>query len=153
VVQQVGDPLQLYNQPANRFVAGFIGSPAMNFVDVTVADNSNAIWVSNRGLRIKLPEAYAGRVRPYVGKPLTLGVRPEDLRIAAGADASELAFDSVVEVVEQLGSETLLDVKAGPSTMVAAVEPMTGIRHQDPVRLAVNPTRLHFFDNETGAAL
>jgi multiple sugar transport system ATP-binding protein len=153
LVQQVGDPLQLYNQPANRFVAGFIGSPAMNFVDVSVSDNSSSLWVGNPGLRVKVPEACTDRVRPYVGQDLTLGIRPEDLRLASAADSGDLSFDSVVEVVEQLGSETLLDVKVGPSAMVAAVEPMTGIRHQDPIRLALNPARLHFFDTKTGAAV
>jgi multiple sugar transport system ATP-binding protein len=152
-VQQVGEPLELYNQPANRFVAGFIGSPAMNFIDVKASENGSGIWLANPGLNIKLPEACAARVRGYVGQELTLGVRPEDLRLASGADSSELSFDSVVEVVEQLGSETLLDVKVGPSAMVAAVEPMTGVRHRDQMRLALNPARLHFFDSKTGAAV
>jgi multiple sugar transport system ATP-binding protein len=71
----------------------------------------------------------------------------------SGADSSELSFDSVVEVVEQLGSETLLDVKVGPSAMVAAVEPTVGVRPRDQMRLTLNPARLHFFDTKTGAAL
>ncbi len=152
-VQQVGDPLELYNQPANRFVAGFIGSPAMNFVTVTATENSGALWVANAGLRIKVPDARAERLRGHVGQELTLGIRPEDLRLASSADASELSFDSVVEVVEQLGSETLLDVKVGPSAMVAAVPPIVGVRLRDPMRLALNPTRMHFFDAASGAAL
>jgi len=86
------------------------------------------------------------------GQELTLGVRPEDLRLASSADSSELSFDSVVEVVEQLGSETLLDVKVGPCAMVAAVPPMVGVKIRDRMRLALNPARLHFFDNKTGAA-
>src|SRR6266540_4328277 len=111
VVQQVGEPLELYNQPANKFVAGFIGSPAMNFVNVTATENSGAIWIANQGLRLKVTDACADRLRGYVDQELTLGVRPEDLRLASSADPSELSFDSIVEVVEQLGSETLLDVK------------------------------------------
>src|SRR6266540_451153 len=152
-VQQVGDPLELYNQPANRFVAGFIGSPAMNFVDVTAIENGSAICVTNPGLRIKVPEPCTDRLREYVGQELTLGVRPEDLRLASAVDSMDVSFESVVEVVEQLGSETLLDVKVGPSAMVAAVEPMVGVRRGDHMRLALNPARLHFFDTTTGAAL
>ncbi len=71
-VQQVGDPMELYNEPANRFVAGFIGSPAMNFVDVSVSDNGSSLWVGNSGLRVKVPEACTDRVRPYAGKEVTL---------------------------------------------------------------------------------
>jgi multiple sugar transport system ATP-binding protein len=153
VVQQVGEPLQLYNQPANRFVAGFIGSPAMNFITVTAAENGGAIWLANSGLRIKVPAAYADRLRDHVGRELTLGVRPEDLRLASSTDSSEMSFDSVVEVIEQLGSETLLDVKVGPNAMVAAVAPMTGPRIRDQIRLSLNPERLHFFDSKTGAAV
>src|SRR6266542_4085148 len=152
-VQQVGEPLELYNQPANKFVAGFIGSPAMNFVNVTATENSGAIWIANQGLRLKVTDACADRLRGYVDQELTLGVRPEDLRLASSADPSELSFDSIVEVVEQLGSETLLDVKVGPYAMVAAVPPMVGVKIRDQMRLALNPARLHFFDTKTGAAI
>src|SRR2546428_13105782 len=113
-VQQVGEPLELYNQPANKFVAGFIGSPAMNFVNVTATEISSAIWIANQGLRLKVTDACADRLRGCVDQELTLGVRPEDLRLASSADPSELSFDSIVEVVEQLGSQTLLAVKVGP---------------------------------------
>jgi len=152
LVQQVGEPLELYNRPANRFVAGFIGSPAMNFITVTATENSSAIWLANSGLRVKVPSPCADRLRGHVGQELTMGVRPEDLRLASGADSSELSFDSIVEVVEQLGSETLLDVKVGANALVAAVAPVTGVRIRDPMRLALDPARLHFFDS-AGTAL
>jgi multiple sugar transport system ATP-binding protein len=152
-VQQVGEPLDLYNAPANKFVASFIGSPAMNFVNVTVSPNDGAVWVVSAGLRIKAPEPCAERLRAYFGKVVTLGVRPEDLRIESSATPSELGFDAVVEVVERLGSETLLDVKAGTFSMAAAVEPTVRVKVRDPLRLALNPERLHFFDAETEAAV
>src|SRR5438067_13412341 len=100
-VQQVGEPLELYNNPTNRFVAGFLGSPAMNFVNVTVAEDNGALWVTNPGFRLKLPDLCVGKLRGYVGGELCLGIRPEDLRIAPGADG--MSFDVVVEVVERLG--------------------------------------------------
>jgi multiple sugar transport system ATP-binding protein len=152
-VQQVGEPLELYNQPANRFVAGFIGSPAMNFVNVTATEIGSAIWIANPGLQIKVPNAWAHGLHGYLGQEVTLGVRPEDLRLASGADSNELSFDSVVEVVEQLGSETLLDVKVGPCAMVAALPPTVGVKIRDQMRLALNPAQLHFFDTKTGAAI
>src|SRR5580693_8101450 len=89
-VQQVGEPLTLYNQPANRFVAGFIGSPAMNFATVAVSEDSGALWAGNDGMRIKVPPALAARLGAHVGHEMVLGVRPEDLRLASGSDPAEL---------------------------------------------------------------
>src|SRR5712675_866445 len=82
VVQQVGEPLELYNQPANKFVAGFIGSPAMNFAAVTVTEANGSLIAQNSGLRIKLPEETARRLRGHVGHEVMLGIRPEDLTVA-----------------------------------------------------------------------
>jgi multiple sugar transport system ATP-binding protein len=153
LVQQVGEPLELYNTPANRFVAGFIGSPAMNFAAVTVSDGGGALWAANDGLKIKVPAPLSNRVARYVGQPLTLGIRPEDLRIANGSDPADLSFAATVEVVERLGSEILLDVKVGGGSMVASVEPTARAKMHDEVRLAINPDRLHFFDTASEAAV
>src|SRR5258708_15335998 len=84
-VQQVGDPMELYNQPANRFVAGFIGSPAMNFAQGRIAAAHRALWAGNDGLRIKMPGPLKQRLCRYVGKPLTLGLPPEDRHLSTGA--------------------------------------------------------------------
>jgi multiple sugar transport system ATP-binding protein len=153
LVQQVGEPLELYNEPANRFVAGFIGSPAMNFAAVRVSESGGAVWAENDGLRIKVPAELAGRLGPHVGKAAALGIRPEDLHVATEADPADLGFDAVVEVVEQLGSEILLDVAAGETTMVASIEPGRRVRVRDRLRLAMNPERLHFFDNASEMAI
>ena len=153
-VQQVGEPLELYHEPTNRFVAGFLGSPAMNFVTVRVsAENGSELWVAGDGLRLQVPAHLADRVGPYSGKELTLGIRPEDLRLAADGDPPGSVFEAVVELVEQLGSETLLDTRAGRETIVAAVEATSRIRMRDRLRLATNPNRLHFFDASTEASV
>ena len=153
VVQQVGEPLALYNEPANKFVAGFIGSPSMNFATVTVTDGNGRLLAKNGGLEIEVPSPHAERLRPRIGEQLTLGVRPEDLHVASGRDPEGLTFPCRVEVVEQLGSEILLDVRVGEETMVAAVEPTTRTKVQELLRLAVNPDRLHFFDAKSEAAV
>src|SRR5690242_7570781 len=152
-VQQVGEPLELYNEPANRFVAGFLGSPAMNFATVKLRQDNGAIWAGNDGMQIKAPPQCANRLGGYVGKEVTLGIRPEDLRVASAADPRELGFDVVVEVVEKLGSEILLDVAVGSDTMVASVEPNIRASIHDRMRLALNPERLHFFDMQSEAAI
>src|SRR5204862_5874218 len=153
VVQQVGEPLELYNAPANKFVAGFIGSPAMNFANVTVTEANGSLLAENSGLRIKLPVETAQRLRGHVGREVTLGVRPEDLTVAGAADADQPCFDAVIEVVEQLGSEILLDMKVGEGVMVASVEPTVRVKVGDRLRMAMRPSRLHVFDAKTGAAI
>src|SRR6058998_3539935 len=152
-IQQVGEPLELYGKPANRFVAGFIGSPAMNFVEVTVADANGALWADTPGFRVKVPLASAGRLGPYRGQRVTLGIRPEDLREARGGDAEDLSFDAVVDVVEPLGSEILLDTRVGSQTIVARVDPTVRARLHEKIRLAYVPERLRFFDNQTEEAI
>jgi multiple sugar transport system ATP-binding protein len=153
VVQQVGEPLELYNTPANRFVAGFIGSPAMNFADVTLTAGNGKVWAEAPGLRIGLPEPVAHRVNGRNGGKATVGIRPEDIHIAGPADPADSCFDVEVEVVEQLGSEILLDTRAGNSTFVASVDPTLRTRVHDRLKLAMNPARLHLFDAQTEAAI
>jgi multiple sugar transport system ATP-binding protein len=152
-VQQVGEPLELYNTPANRFVAGFIGSPAMNFADVTLSGGDGKLWAEAPGLKIGLPAPIAQRVNGRNGAKATMGVRPEDLHIAGPADPAELCFEVEVEVIEQLGSEILLDTRAGNSTFVASVEPTLRTKVHDRLKLAINPNRLHLFDAQTEAVI
>ena len=105
------------------------------------------------GFRIQVPQAQTGNLKPYKGQRVTLGIRPEDLHVAGGGDAPQHTFDAVVDVVEPLGSEILLDVKAGTSTLVARVEPTVRAKVHEQVRLAMNPERLHFFDTKTEQAI
>jgi len=153
IVQQVGKPLDLYNEPTNRFVAGFIGSPAMNFATVRVHRADNGLRADNVGFGIDVPAEIGPRLRPYAGRDVTIGIRPEDLQIANGSHLPGLCFDAVVEVVECLGAETLLDVLVGGQMMVAAVEPTVGAKRGDKLRLALRPERLHFFDTASEAAI
>ena len=152
-VQQVGDPMELYNEPANRFVAGFIGSPAMNFAPVRIVAEKGGLWAIGEGIGLEVPAPMTNRLGPYAGRDVTFGIRPEDLHIASDVDPVELTLDAVVEVVERLGSEILLDVAVGRVTMVAAVEPTATAKMHERLRLGVNPHRMHFFDNETENAL
>jgi len=155
-VQQVGEPLELYNKPANRFVAGFIGSPAMNFADVTLAEANGKVVAEAPGLNLVLPAELAARARAKInggGAKATLGIRPEDIHIASAADSADHCFDANVEVVEQLGSEILLDSRVGQALMVASVEPTVKVRPHDQLRLALKPERLHLFDPQSEMAI
>ena len=151
VVQQVGEPLELYNQPANKFVAGFIGSPAMNFVEVAISGSGEALWAEAAGLRIRVPQEISTRVRSQSGQRLTLGVRPEAVRIANGVD--DYSFATAVDVLEPLGNEILLNFRAGGVPMVARVDPGVRVKAHDNIRLALDPERLHFFDAKTETAI
>src|SRR5438105_11092434 len=111
-VQQVGEPLEIYSQPLNRFVAGFIGSPSMNFIPVMLTDGGGSLFAEASGIKIKVPPQKAQSLMPYKGQTVTLGVRPEDLRVCMSSDSSDRSFVAVVEVVEPLGADILLAIKA-----------------------------------------
>ena len=153
LVQQVGEPLELYNHPKNRFVAGFIGSPAMNFVEVAIADANGGLWANNDTFQIKVPPAKLAALRAQVGKQVTLGIRPEALQIADGSTPVESSFDASVEVIEPLGSEILLNVRCGMNDMVARVDPSIRVKLHEKIRLALDPDRLQFFDHKDELAI
>ena len=152
-IQQVGEPLELYGHPTNKFVAGFIGSPAMNFIDVAINEVGGQVVAETQGFRIAVPPAKTAALKAYKGQQVAFGVRPEDVHLATGADAAHYSFDAVVEVVEPLGSEILLDVRVGRGTIVARVEPTVRVKVHETVKLAVNADRLHFFDSKTEQAI
>ena len=153
-VQQVDTPLALYDQPANRFVAGFIGSPAMNFVEGTVADGS--FVAGDDALAIPLGERLAARLAS--GRRLVLGVRPEDVVVAhasavglpSRAEHATVTVPARVDLVEPLGSETLVHATVGSHAITArALErelPAVGAN----ISLGIEPAKVHWFDQATG---
>jgi multiple sugar transport system ATP-binding protein len=153
LVQQVGEPLELYNAPVNRFVAGFLGSPAMNFAPVRLSNGKDGLRADNPGFGIDVPAEIRPRLQAYAGREVIMGIRPEDLQVANGSHPPGLCFDAMVEVVERLGAEILLDLQVGEQTMVAAVEPSIRAKRGDKLRFALSPERLHFFDTNSEAAI
>jgi multiple sugar transport system ATP-binding protein len=145
LLQQVGEPLELYGRPANRFVAGFIGSPAMNFVNVSIS--SDGLRAETEGLWVPVPE----QLRSHGGQRVTLGMRPEALRIVNGSGAH--SFATAVDVIEPLGNEILLNFRAAGVPMVARVDPSVRIKAHENVRFTVDPEQLHFFDSASEVAL
>src|SRR5262245_24387475 len=149
VVQQVGKPLDVYRKPANLFVAGFIGTPAMNFFDVTVAVQDGGALLQGRGFAIPLPEPLRERAGEP-GRPLVLGIRPEHLSEAKGSDQ---AIRAQVSVVEQLGPDVHAICEVAGQLLTARLGPDTNARVGGTVELAVDTAALHLFDKQSGASL
>jgi multiple sugar transport system ATP-binding protein len=140
---QVADSMTLYNQPANRFVAGFIGSPPMNFLPGRIDDRTPPAF-STDSFRLELAPAFSGRLVPYQGKPVVLGIRPEGLALGG-----QPGLKALVEVVEQMGNEVIFYLSAGDNTLVGRVSPRDAPRPGESVAVGFVLDRLHFFDAET----
>jgi len=163
-LQQVAPPRELYDQPANRMVAGFIGSPAMNFFRAQLNHGANGLELVLGGQTLPLPEDFLETrpgLMPFQQKNLTVGIRPEHFTApAAGQAATRLVLTIQVEVVETLGPVnyvhfSLPDLVTGqkPTPGVAALDPAVSVKPDQELEVAVDPQRLHFFDPDTGAAL
>jgi multiple sugar transport system ATP-binding protein len=153
LLQQVGTPQTLYDEPINRFVAGFIGSPSMNFVEVTVdGKDETARLVGPGDWAVPTPLKLRGIAGDIAGKKLVAGFRPEHLEIGdAGSDSA--AFQARADVVEYLGHEELLHVSAANQDVVAIVDSEHRVRPGDVIKLTLPLSKLHLFDAENGEAL
>ena len=153
-VEQIGTPQELYNRPANKFVAGFIGSPAMNFIEGTVKDNT---LVSDSGFTITLPEGQKKFLvtKGYNGKKVIFGIRPEDIsnNPLARETYPGATLEAEVTVSELLGAETMLYVKVGNTELVARADARDVYQPGSKVELTLNVAKGHFFDPETEAAI
>ncbi|MGH7557144.1 MAG: ABC transporter ATP-binding protein, partial [Gemmatimonadota bacterium] len=158
-IQQVDAPLALYERPVNRFVAGFIGSPGMNFFDGSIDDREGSRFRAAGGaFDLELDGERARELEPYHGREVTLGVRPEHVEVADGAPAGgdEIASGGarfVLDVVEPMGNEVFVHARAGDHPVVARIAPQPLPEPGSPIELAFDPKRLHFFDAETGRAI
>jgi multiple sugar transport system ATP-binding protein len=153
VLMQVGSPQTLYDTPLNRFVAGFIGSPSMNFVDVEVqGTGDSARLVGTGGWSVATPPRLRAIAGDIAGRKLVAGFRPEHLDIGEGSP-NHAAFQARADVVEYLGNEELLHVNAADKDIVAIVNSSHRVRPGDIVHLNLSLDKLHLFDAETGAAM
>ena len=155
VAQQVDTPINLYNRPRNQFVAGFIGSPAMNFLKGRIVSEQDAFWFDSGAVRLRLPSQVADRLAAYRDREVTLGIRAEDLApLANGGAKPERATTPVtLDVVEHMGNEIYLYVRAGAHTLIARVGPQAQFEVGRRLELAFDLTRAHFFDQQTEEAI
>ena len=153
VMQQVDSPSKLYSEPCNLFVAGFIGSPQMNFMDATVKKNGDAYAVDVSGTVLPLPKEKTadGKLDAYVGKQVKIGVRPEDMKDDEEflAKHPNTRMEAEVEVSELMGAEIYLYLTFKGQNMMARVAPTSKARRGDKVTLALDPHKIHVFDAET----
>jgi multiple sugar transport system ATP-binding protein len=151
LVQQVGTPLEIYNAPANRFVAGFMGAPAMNFCAMTLRGAGDMLHAEADGIRLPVPVSRRAALERYRDRPVAVGIRPEHVMLGGG---NGFALDGRIEIVEQLGSEMLLDVRVGQALLtVSRVDPESGLLPGAAVRITPVAERAHFFDPESESAI
>ncbi len=153
IIQQVDTPQNLYNKPQNLFVAGFIGSPQMNFINATVAKNGSDVTVNFGEYAIKLPENKTKALIDggYVGKEVIIGIRPEDVHdedifLSTSADS---IVSADVEVTELLGAETNLFLVIAGQNVTARVDSRSTAKVGDTVKVALDVNRIHVFDKAT----
>ena len=153
VVQQVDTPQNLYQKPGNLFVAGFMGSPQMNFLDAVISEKGNKVYLVAGPSEIELPPAKAKKLIDggYEGKTVVLGIRPEDVHdeqmfIEASPNT---VIEAKIRVYEMLGAEVFLYFDYEGSSMTARVDPRTTARTGDTVKFALDAEKIHIFDKET----
>jgi len=152
-IQQVDVPQAMYENPVNMYVAGFIGTPQMNFIDGTIAEDGKDAYLQIGNSKIKMPESRAKKIvgQGYDGKEVVIGLRPEHLNdeqmyIDSMPDA---VVDANVEVVELLGPEALVYCTIEGTNVIARVKPRTKARPGDVIKIALDTSRLHIFDKDT----
>jgi multiple sugar transport system ATP-binding protein len=162
IIQQVDDPIALYDNPKNMFVAGFIGSPPMNFFKGTVQQRQGGLWFvengsagKDGGFAVRVAEPMAGKLAGYVGKPVVFGSRPEDIndkRFVAQPNPDQ-TVTATVEVVEPMGAEIYLYLNTGQHSFVARVDSHEQAEVNQRLEMAFDMRKCHFFDPQTEQAI
>jgi len=147
IVQQVGTPLELYRKPANRFVASFIGSPSMNFLTVNVTAVGERFALACQGWQFTLPSRRFPDLASRIGRSVSVGVRPQHIRLGTPVGDNQVGLKGTVMVTEQLGDEQLLAVRFGDAEIrIAGVDPDLTLATGSQIEAAVATDNLHFFE-------
>ncbi len=155
-LQQTGMPMEVYAKPANLFVAGFIGSPSMNFIEATLVRETGAWFIDADGFRVRAPEAFSDRLAPHAGRRVIFGVRPEDMAAhdpAAGTGGGN-TLKTQADVVETLGSEILVHLTCGDHSLVARMDaPDLLLTEGQTLDVDLKMLKTHVFDKETSQTI
>ena len=152
IIHQVAPPLELYRHPTDSFVAGFIGSPPMNFIPGKITRENEVLYFDQAEFRLKIAPEQTAQLADRVGREIVCGVRPEDLHLAETVDAAdpEKQFSAVVEEVEPLGSEMYVYFQAGKSRLVGKLVAVRHLKVGEEICLLIDTEKIHFFDPESG---
>ena len=150
VIQQIADPQTLYDDPANQFVAGFIGTPPMNFFRCKLAIQEERLQLTATDLVFPISDDWRSVVEPFLNQELVLGIRPENAGIC---ETDRKNMNAVVEVVEPMGSETYLHLKIGDQKAIIRVSPDCKPVVGERIGLQIDPGRIHIFKTDTGESL
>jgi multiple sugar transport system ATP-binding protein len=155
ILLQVGTPQELYDRPENVFVAGFIGSPAMNFFDVTVKGNGDEMHLDADAFRVDVPSEKRAGLAAYVGKQIIFGIRPEGIHDPEypRPGVVPVSVEGTVDALELMGNETFLYMLCGDKACLARVDPRTKARAGQQVEVAFDMSQMHAFDPETEQAI
>ena len=151
-IQQTGTPLDLYNNPINKFVAGFIGSPSMNFLLVTVTEDSGTFFLNEGTFKIKPAQKHIETLKKYMGRDLYFGIRPEDLHWSE-SEAAENVMPLTINVVEPLGADTTLWLSTKTQKLVARTEPTHNFQIDQNVYFVPDMEKARYFDKDTELAI
>ena len=158
VVQQIASPQELHDRPNNLFVAGFIGSPQMNFIDVKVEQKGDDVYLTNSEINIKLQSSKSNTLKDegYVGKTVVMGIRPENIHdeiaFIEQSDPSSI-IETQIKVYEMMGAEVFLYFDVENINFTARVNPRTNARVGSVVKFAMDLSKIHIFDKETEKAI
>lgn len=150
-IQQIADPMELYSSPSNRFVAGFIGSPPMNFISGFITKKESRFYFNEGSFQVKVIDPVAGRIAPYLGKEVIFGIRPEDIydKLFLAEAPPENTIKATCEVVEPMGSEVYLHLNTGKSSIVAKVGGHNKPAINQDMDLVFDMAKAHFFDKDS----
>jgi len=150
----VGTPAELYDHPRNRHVAGFIGSPATNFIDSKLVKKDKNIWVDGKGFMLRVPDNFIDLLESYVDKDVLFGIRPENVSLGETPSSNEEnTISAIVEMVEPLGTETVVHLTS-PNPGNHAFIALTGreairLKRGEKLKVTLNLNKMHVFEKDT----
>ena len=151
VIHQVAPPIELYRHPVDKFVAGFIGSPPMNFIDGRIIKEGGNLYFNQGGFKVMVPEERMEALSGYIDKEIIFGIRPEDIYLSEyfGDEYPDSRMEALVEVVEPLGAEMYVYFQAGDSRFVGRITVREYIKAGESIELVFDMSKTHFFDPES----
>jgi len=154
-IQQIADPRSLYDKPVNKFVAGFIGSPSMNFIEGVIESKKGALYFNEENFEVKIPDAMADKLKEKADSEIIMGIRPEDIydKVYAPNASADNTVVATVEVVEQLGSENNVFLTTGKTPFISKMDSEAEVEINQEIELVFDMNKVHFFDSETEKAI